>query len=182
MDVNDLFSDEGLRNFTQERRDLHLQDAREYGQLAQVLRRRLEQTPIEGDGMGAAWWRARRVYRHLRAMERASAKAAAKAEALYTAYVQHVLEEPARRAREEARREQRRAVRQERTTERRVVAGRVVASSLERSTRGLQPGAARRHLDAEPHMYVVPDADGAAQQQPVPTVADFFGPKQGGRR
>ncbi|MFE3206316.1 hypothetical protein [Embleya sp. NPDC059237] len=181
MDINDLFTEQGLRTFTQERRDLHLSDAREYGQLAQVLRRRLEQTPLDGDGMGAAWWRARRIYRHLRKMERASARAGAQAEALYTAYVQHVLEEPQRRAVEDTRREERRTARLDRNAERRRAAGAVVGGSLAQSARALHAeGSRQRHLDAEPHLYTVADEDQAAPV--VPSVVDFFPPKRGGQR
>ncbi|MFI1386667.1 hypothetical protein [Embleya sp. NPDC020886] len=180
MNINDLFTDQGLRAFTQERRDLHLKDAREYGQLADIIRRRLEQTPIEGDGLWAARLRARRVYRHLRVMERQSARAAARSEALYTTYVHHVLDVPQRREVEQARRDQRRAVRQDRRLDRRRAAGSVVAGSLGQSARAMhaEGSRARQHLDAEPHLFVVPD-DGAAPA-PVPSVADFF-PKRGQR-
>lgn len=179
MDINDLFTDKGLRTFTADRRDQHLRDAREYGQLADVIRRRLAQTPIEGDGMWAARTRARRVYRHLRAMERASARAAARSEALYTTYVHHVLDVPRRREVEQARRERRRAVRHDRRTERRTVAGSAVAGSFEQSVRALHAqGSRQRHLDAEPHLYSVPTEADAA---PAPTVADYFPPKRGQR-
>lgn len=97
MDINALFTDAGLRAFTDAQRDQHLTDATQYAQLADIVRRRLEQTPIDGDRAFSARRRARRVARKLKKMERASRRAASSSEALYAAYINQVLELPQRR-------------------------------------------------------------------------------------
>jgi len=81
---------------------------------------------------------------------------------------------PRRREVEQARREQRRAVRHDRRTERRAVAGGAVAGSFGQSVRALHAeNRQQRHLDAEPHLFVVDDGtDGGSA--PAPTVADYF--------
>ena len=90
--------------FTANQRDQHLEDARQYGQLADVVEQRLRSTTIDGDRFMAEQRRARKVAGKLRKMERASKKAAGAAEALYAAYVNEVLELPGRRAAAEAKR------------------------------------------------------------------------------
>ncbi|MGY0466913.1 hypothetical protein ACW14Y_42640 (plasmid) [Kitasatospora sp. cg17-2] len=97
MDLNALFSDEEMRKFTASQRDQHLEDARQYGQLAIVVEQRLRNTPIEGDRWLSERNRARKVAAKLRRMEKASKRAAGAAEALYATYVHQVLELPARR-------------------------------------------------------------------------------------
>lgn len=99
MDINHFFTEEGLRAWTEDRRDQHLEDARHYGQLADILVRRMRQSPVDGDRPWDKALRARRIVRPLRDMERVSRRAAADAEALYTTYATGFLELPARRER-----------------------------------------------------------------------------------
>ncbi|WP_103503936.1 hypothetical protein, partial [Streptomyces sp. SM14] len=108
MDINALFSEDGLRAWTTDRRDQHLEDARHYGQIADILTRRLRESPVDGDKPWDRALRARRIARHLRDMERTSKRAAADAEALHTAYVSGFLELPARRERAALERSKRR--------------------------------------------------------------------------
>ncbi|MER6364450.1 hypothetical protein [Kitasatospora sp. NPDC001527] len=97
MDLNTLFTDDGMRKFTALQRDQHLEDARQYGQLATVVEQRLRNTPIDGDRWLSERNRARKVAAKLRRMEKASKRAAGAAEALYATYVHQVLELPQRR-------------------------------------------------------------------------------------
>ncbi|GAA4658812.1 hypothetical protein GCM10023347_07670 [Streptomyces chumphonensis] len=99
MDANKLFTEAGLRSFVDKRRDQHLADAQQYGQLAGLFAARLRQSPIEGDWPMEARLRAYRVVRHLRKLEKDSRHAASDAEALHAAYTHQVLELPARRER-----------------------------------------------------------------------------------
>lgn len=108
MDMNQFFDPEGLRNITGAWRDQHLEDDRQYGQIADVVQSRLAQQNIAGDGRLSAGRRARKVAKHLRKMQKASRKAAAAAEGLYGCYVNDVVELPARRAAELERKENRR--------------------------------------------------------------------------
>lgn len=184
MDINNLFTDEGLRAFTAARRDQHMQDASQYDQIADVIQRRLEQTPIDGDRPFSARRRARKVARRMRRMARSSRKAAASSEALYAAYVSQVLELPQRREQEAARK----AHRQQRPVKGSVdgVAERVT-SSLDRSIHQLNGTTPRPAPQAgtgqagflPPTPFPYPIAAGGEGQPPAPrTVSDFF-PKAG---
>lgn len=130
MDINALFTDEGLRAFTATVRDQHVRDAQQYGQIADIVRRRLEQTPIEGDRWMAKRLRAWKVARQLKAMQKASGEAASKAEALYATYVNEVLELPQRRAVAEAKKLERKQGRQ-------AAVGGAVAKSLDKTVTSL---------------------------------------------
>lgn len=107
MDLNQFFEQEGLRNITAAWRDQHLEDDSQYGQIAEVVQRRLAQQTIDGDGRFTAGRRARKVAKHLRKMQKASRKAAAAAEGLYGCFVNEVVELPARRQAELERKEAR---------------------------------------------------------------------------
>ena len=107
MDINQFFDPEGLRNITGAWRDQHLEDDRQYGQIADVVQSRLAQQTIDGDSRFSAGRRSRKVAKHIRKMQKASRQAAAAAEALYGCYVNEVVELPARRAAELERKEAR---------------------------------------------------------------------------
>ncbi|MGV9248009.1 hypothetical protein [Streptomyces sp. NPDC003710] len=184
MDINALFTDEGLRAFTSQMRDQHMKDATQYGQIADIVRRRLEQTPIEGDRWLSKWLRARKVTRRVKAMEKASKDAASAAEALYATYRNEVLELPQRRAVAAARKAERKQSRQ-------VAAGAAVAKSLEKSVTSLTGGpteAVGRVPQARPAEFVSPDnpwgqwpmAAGGDHAAPTRTINDYF-PRGGGR-
>ncbi|WP_143172647.1 hypothetical protein [Actinacidiphila paucisporea] len=185
MDINALFTDAGLRAFTDAQRDQHLTDATQYAQLSDIVRRRLEQTPIDGDRAVGNWsisarHRARKVSRKLKRMERASRRAASSSEALYAAYVNHVLELPDRRERAALRKAERKG-RQLQSG-----AGDRVAKSLHKSAGvfgGQLPGASQQtqtgpqFLPSQSFPYPVA-AGGETQQQ---SIADFIpkAPKEG---
>ncbi|MFE5901200.1 hypothetical protein ACFQ67_27800 [Streptomyces sp. NPDC056488] len=175
MDINALFTDEGLRAFTATVRDQHVRDAQQYGQIADIVRRRLEQTPIEGDRWMAKKLRAWKVSRQLRAMQKASGEAASKAEALYATYVNEVLELPQRRAVAEAKKLERKNGRQ-------AAVGAAVASSLNRTVTALTPqeqvlGAVPQ---ARPAEFVTPDNPwqqwpmAAGGERPTASINDYF--------
>lgn len=182
--IDALFTDAGLRAFTDAQRDQHMQDAAQYAQLAAVIQRRLEQTPIEGDKPLSARRRARKVARKMKRMERASRRAAASSEALYAAYVNHVLELPARREQAALRKAERQGRRQVTGG-----AGDRVAKSLHKSaaafggqlpgvSQASSAGAAQSFLP--PQSYPYPVAAGGENSQPQ-SIADFIpkAPKEG---
>lgn len=173
MDISALFTDHGLRDFTDAQRDQHMQDAREYGQLAEIIQRRVKQTPIDGDKPWSAWFRSRKVSRQVRAMEKASKQAAASAEGLYATYVNEVLELPLRR-------EQAAIRKADRKQQRAINAGAMVAKSLEKTVTKLNGvenpqvqvvQAVPQYLDAQPFEF--PMVAGAEQQKPA-NIADYF--------
>lgn len=188
MDINKLFTEDGMRDFTNGQRDLHMEDASQYAQIGDVVRRRVQNMPIEGDRW--TWWatkrRAWKVARQVRTMEKGAKLSATGAEGLYTVFKYEVLDLPERRESAELRRQERqdrRAVRKGRAGGGSIAAR--AAKSLDKSTahftgltsvNGQNPQGVG-FLDAEPSYY--PMAAGAEGQ---PTgVADFFRGKQGGR-
>ncbi|MEU8718282.1 hypothetical protein [Streptomyces sp. NPDC048663] len=182
MDINALFTDEGLRAFTATVRDQHVRDAQQYGQIADIVRRRLEQTPIEGDRWMAKKIRAWKVSRQLKAMQKASGEAASKAEALYATYVNEVLELPQRRAVAEAKK-------LERKNSRQTAVGAAVASSLNKTVTALntpQEQAPGGVPQARPAEFVAPANPwnqwpmAAGGERPTSTINDYF-PKGEGR-
>lgn len=182
MDINALFTDEGLRAFTATVRDQHVRDAQQYGQIADIVRRRLEQTPIDGDRWMAKKIRAWKVSRQLKAMQKASGEAASKAEALYATYVNEVLELPERRAAAEARKLERKNGGQ-------AALGAAVAKSLDKTVTSLSapadqaPGAVPQ---ARPAEFVAADNPwqqwpmAAGGERPTASINDYF-PKGEGR-
>ncbi|MEU3564148.1 hypothetical protein [Kitasatospora sp. NPDC006786] len=181
MDLNTLFTDEGMRKFSATQRDQHKEDARQYGLLADIVEQRLLNTPIEGDRWRSENGRARKVAAKLRRMEKASRRAAASAEALYAAYVHQVLELPQRRETAAARKAARRA---RRGTQLRGA----VAASLGKSAAQLsgvnapaapadEAGNEPLYLPAQPPVAAPAEAPAPA---PIGGIGDFFpAPKRG---
>ena len=178
MDMNQFFDPEGLRNITGAWRDQHLEDDRQYGQIADVVQTRLAQQTIEGDGRFSAGRRARKVAKHIRKMQRASRRAAAAAEGLYGCFVNDVVELPARRAAELERKENRR----QRMGIAATSAGAAVAKSLDKSAavfNGTTPVGDPQVTAAPAPQYVSPmpqywPGQGAVQAQPIPPIGDLF--------
>ncbi|MFJ3594561.1 hypothetical protein ACIQUY_34795 [Streptomyces sp. NPDC090231] len=176
MDINALFTDEGLRAFTATVRDQHVRDAQQYGQIADIVRSRLEQTPIAGDRWMSKRLRAWKVARQLKAMQKASGEAASKAEALYATYVNEVLELPQRRATAEAKKLERKNGRQ-------AAVGAAVAGSLNKTVTSLnaQEQAPGTVPQARPAEFVTPDNPwqqwpmaAGGEQVPNRTINDYF--------
>lgn len=176
MDINALFTDEGLRAFTATVRDQHVRDAQQYGQIADIVRRRLEQTPIDGDRWLSKRLRAWKVARQLKAMQKASGEAASKAEALYATYVNEVLELPQRRAVAEAKKLERKNGRQ-------AAVGAAVAGSLNRTVTALntpQEQPTGQVPQARPAEFVTPESPfeqwpmAAGGERPTSTINDYF--------
>lgn len=183
MDINALFTEAGLRAFTDAQREQHQTDATQYAQLADIVRRRLEQTPIDGDRPFSARHRARKVARKLKKMERASRRAAASSEALYAAYVNQVLELPQRREQAALRKAERKG------RQLQADAGDRVAKSLHKSAAvfgGQLPGTSQTgpagagQQFLPPQSYPYPVAAGGENTQPQ-SIADFIpkAPKEG---
>ncbi|MEU6357666.1 hypothetical protein ABZ896_51640 [Streptomyces sp. NPDC047072] len=179
MDINQLFTDEGLRAFTAQMRDQHMKDAQQYGQIADIIRRRLENEKIDGDRWMSRKLRAWKVSRQVKAMQKASEGAASSAEALYATYRNEVLELPQRRAVAAARKAERKQNRQ-------AAAGAAVAKSLEKSVTSLTGGPTQQVPgqipQARPAEFVSPDspwgqwpmASGGDHAAPTSTINDYF--------
>lgn len=174
MDVNSLFTDQGMRQTTSVWRDQHMEDARQYGQIKEIVRRRLKQTPIDGDRWFDVKIRAWRVSRQVKAMERHSRRAAACAEATYATFAHQVVNLPERRA---VRAGQKAARKQQRA----VNTGAFVAKSLDKSARSLSGQAVTsqvsgsqdegQFLDAEPFPFPMAAGDEGRSHG---SIGDFF--------
>ena len=181
MDLNNLFTEHGMRAFTASQRDQHLEDARQYGQLADVVEQRLKATPIDGDRFFAETLRTRKVVGKLRRMEKASRKAAGAAESLYATYVHQVLELPQRRDTAAARKAARRARRGKQLQG--AVAGSLGKSAAQMS--GLDGQAQADIVGGVDDSLYLPAQPAAAAPAEVPApaiggIADFFpAPKRG---
>jgi hypothetical protein len=177
MDIENLMTQKGMRDFTDEQRQTFTNDAVQVRQLAQIIQARLAHTEIEGDRTGSAGRRARKVSRKLSRVARLLEKAAAETEAVNALYVREVLELPARRARELENKENRR--------QRMGIAASVqdkVGKSLTTSANtltGAQPPVSPqvnadpggvRYVNPQP--YAFPGAPGP--QQPAGNIADYF--------
>ncbi|MGW4806399.1 hypothetical protein [Kitasatospora sp. NPDC004272] len=170
MDIDGLFTPTGMRAFTATQRDQHLADATQYGQLADIVRRRLAQTPIEGDSWLSARFRAWKVAREITRMQKHSRKAAASAEALNTTYVNRVLELPGRRELAATRKAEKKAGRQGQAA---ALAAKSLEKGLAHLTGATTTGGNEGFLDAQIHQF--PTAAGAEQNGGGPrTVNDFF--------
>lgn len=178
MDMNQFFDPEGLRNITGAWRDQHLEDDRQYGQIADVVQTRLAQQDIAGDGRFTARRRARKVAKHIRSMQKASRKAAAAAEGLYGCFINDVVELPARRAAELDRKENRR----QRLGIAASTAEAAITKSLGKSAdalHGTPVGTpqvtpveqAPRYVSPQPWQYPGQNTAGA---QPIPSIGDLF--------
>ena len=177
MDMSQFFDQDGLRDITSTWRDQHLEDGRHYGQIADVIRRRLEQHEIDGDGWLSAKRRARKVSKQVKRMEKASRQAAAAAEGLYATFLNQVVELPARRARQLEAKENRR-------NRLGIASGGVqdaVAKSLTKSAGALAgtpvgnpqvtPAQdAPRYNNPYPHQF----AGSGIQSDPLPAIGDLF--------
>lgn len=183
MDINELFTQQGMRNATSAWRDQHMEDSRQYGQLADIIRRRLQQTPITGDRWYDKRLRAWRVARHARSMQRHSRKIAAQAEALDASFLNRVVNLPERRAVEASRKA-------EKKQQRAANAGAFVAKSLDKSARalagdavkpqvgGVQEGQqAPQYLDAQPYQFPMAAGDDSSWPRDI---RDLF-PQGGGK-
>lgn len=97
MDINTLFTEDGMRHYTAEQRDTFMNDAQQIRQMQQIIQARLAQITVDGDRPGAAGRRARKMAKKVGKMAGLLEKAAAQCEAINAAYVHDVLELPDRR-------------------------------------------------------------------------------------
>jgi len=177
MDMSQFFDQDGLRDITNTWRDQHVEDGLHYGQVADVIKRRLEQQQVDGDGFFSAKRRARKVSKQVKRMEKASREAAAAAEGLYATFVNEVVELPARRARQLEAKENRRG-------RLGIASGGVqdaVAKSLTKSAGAFNgtpvgnpqvtPAAdAPRYNTPYPHQF----AGSGMQSEPLPNIGELF--------
>lgn len=179
MDIEQLMTHQGMRDFTDEQRDTFTNDATQLRQLAQIVQARLANTEIEGDRAGSASRRSRKVVRRMGKVARLLEKAAAETEAINAVYLREVLELPERRAREIERKEQRR----DRLGIAASTTQAAVAKSLNKSAHafnGTQPpvsvqvSAAQQvpqYVSAQPFQF---SGAATASAQPIPNIGDFF--------
>lgn len=79
-----------LTTWTLDRQREHNADHADYEAARAMFQAVLRSQHVEGDGRWSAWWRARKVEKHLNALVRASRDQAQAAEGLRTAYADHV--------------------------------------------------------------------------------------------
>jgi len=178
MDINNLFTEQGMRNDTGEQRDTWMNDAQQIRQLAQIIQARLVNTRIDGDGTGSAGRRARKVIRPWVQAARLLEKAAAKMEGANAVYLREVVELPARRAKELERKE----LRRQRLGIAASATQQKVAQSLHTSAHTLNGSpqygnpqvtpvqAAPQYTPPMPYQF----APSASSGQPVGDIADLF--------
>lgn len=111
MDLNEITTETGMREFTSNQRDTLVNDAREIRQIAGIVRNRIAETAIEGDKPGSARRRAAKIDRKFGQVARHLEKAAALCEAIDATHRREVLELPARRTKALEKKQQRRQVR-----------------------------------------------------------------------
>lgn len=108
MDLNEITTPDGMREFTSNQRDTLINDARELRQIAGIVRNRIAETTIDGDKPGSARRRAAKVDRKFGQVARHLEKAAALCEAIDATHRREVLELPARRTKALEKKERRR--------------------------------------------------------------------------
>ncbi|MGC9478780.1 hypothetical protein ACP4I1_32155 [Streptomyces sp. WG4] len=79
-----------LTHWTLDRQREHNADHADYEAARAMFQAVLRSQHVEGDGRWSAWWRARKVEKHLNALVKASRDQAQAAEGLRTAYADHV--------------------------------------------------------------------------------------------
>ncbi|MCF0086704.1 MULTISPECIES: hypothetical protein [unclassified Streptomyces] len=177
MDMNSLFTEDGMRNFTAGQRDSLVDWAGEARQIAQIMQARLANQHIDGDTGRAPNRRARKVARKQAKVAKLLEKAAAETEALNAVYQREVTELPARRARQL----EQKATRKQRLGIAATTVQDVAAKSLTKSTNsftGIQPPAASSQVTPPPVQYVSPQPYAwpgqTAGSQGVPSIHDVF--------
>jgi hypothetical protein len=178
MDINQLFTEDGMREATSAWRENHMSDGQQYAQVAEIIRARLKQERIVGDrGAMSAKVRAWKVARHAKKLSRLARRQAAGCEALNSAYVNQVVKLPERRA-IEAR------IRSDKRQQRAINAGAMVSKSLQKTATTLNGTPAspqvnapqEAFLDAEP--FAFPQAVGA-ESHDMGSIGDYFASEAG---
>ena len=180
MDMNNLFTEQGMRDATGEQRDTWVNDAVQIRQIAQIIQARVANTQIDGDSTGSASRRARKVARPWQQAARLLEKAAARMEAADALYQREVLELPDRRVKALERKEMRRH-------RLGIAAGgaqEAIASSLQQSTAALNGTAQVGNPQVTPAspqpqfvspQFTFPTPTGTDQ---IPSIGDLFGKQE----
>ncbi|MEU6990355.1 hypothetical protein ABZ953_06790 [Streptomyces sp. NPDC046465] len=129
MDIGEMLTRDGMRDFTSDQRDTYVNDATEIRQLGLIFKARIGQTRIDGDKPWSAKRRAHKVGRRVDEVARLLERAAAKVEALDATYGSEVLDLPERRAKALARKQQRRDARELTRRKAQALTGRTLAES-----------------------------------------------------
>ncbi|MFE9812432.1 hypothetical protein [Streptomyces sp. NPDC005548] len=177
MDINALFTEDGMRNFTAEQRDTFMNDGQQIRQMQRIVQARLAQITVEGDRPGAPGRRARKMARKFGKVATMLEKAAAQFEAINASYIHDVIELPERRVKQlesKANRRQRLGI----------AASGVEAAAVNSLTRsaaafngtvpanpqaaGVQP--APQYVNPQPFHFPAP----AGADQQLPNIGDFF--------
>lgn len=109
MDMNELMTRDGVREFSGEQRDTFVNDATQLRQMGRIFKARIAQTEIDGDKPWSAKRRASKVAGRFDRVAKLLEKAAAECEAIDATYGREVLDLPKRRAEAIAKKEERRA-------------------------------------------------------------------------
>lgn len=178
MDIKDLMTEQGMESWAEEQSACWTNDAVEVRQLAQIFQARLKNQSIDGDNLGAAGRRARRVAGRITKAARHLEKAAAALQGANAFYVREVLELPERRDKNRERKE----LRRQRLGIAASSARAAIGESLTQSTTTLHHGPTpvgnpqvnpvgqAQPLYTNPAFYMPPAASG----QGVPSIGDIF--------
>lgn len=182
MEINQMFTESGMREATSAWRENHMSDGQQYAQVEQIIRARLRQDRIVGDrGALSAKVRAWKVARHAKKLSRLAQRQAAECEALFGSFVNQVVRLPERREVEARLRDQKRQ-------QRAINAGAAVAKSLQKTTTTLNGAQASSQvsgprvvheafLDAEPFPF---SQAAGGESQHLGSITDYF-PSEAGR-
>lgn len=175
MDLTELMTRDGMRDFTSDQRDTFVNDANEIRQIGLIFRARIAQTKIDGDKRWSASLRARKVGRRVDHAVRLLEKAAAEMEALDATYVREVLDLPDRRTKASERKKERKELRELTRAKAQALTGRTLTESaqgLAADPRTTVPSATvPPPLYVHPHAYTTP----VATDDPLGSLTDHFG-------
>jgi hypothetical protein len=178
MDLNEITSATGMREFTSNQRDTLINDARELRQIAEIVKNRIAESTLDGDKPGAARRRATKVDKKFQQAIRLLEKAAGVCEAIEGTHRREITELPDRRAKALAKKQQR----AEHRALSRQKAHALTRQSLAESAQQFavdprlaaqvppMPATAPQYVNPHPGAYAAP----AAERTPLADFADVF--------
>jgi hypothetical protein len=171
MDLNEIATETGLRDFTSNQRDTVINDITEIQQIALIVKTCIAAQNIDGDKPFSARRRAHKVDRQFQQVARHLAKAAAKFEAINATYRREIVELPARRIKAVEKKERRQAMRALTRQKAHALTQQTLAESAQSLAGQGQPQAVQpQPVYTNPQAYQFPTGNTA----PLPDFADLF--------
>ncbi len=179
MNLNEIATENGMRDWTSGQRDTVLNDIDEIERIALVVKACIAGEAIDGDKPLDAQRRSIKVNRQFKQAIRHLSKAAAKFESINSAYKREVVELPKRRENAQKRKDNRRQLRALTRQKAHALTQRTLTESAQHlavdpRAAGQQPPAAApqpQYVNPHPHAYATPQAN----TTPLPDFADAFG-------